>query len=97
MLDLIPQTSIPVFSLERFAFLEKINPYLLIGVLVALGIWSFVWKGIALWHAAKNRQKKWFIVLLILNTVGVLEMLYLLAFTPAPQEDEREEERVHRI
>ncbi len=40
-------------------------------------IWSCIWKGIALWHAARNRQKGWFIILLILNTAGILDILYI--------------------
>jgi hypothetical protein len=41
-------------------------------------IWSIPWKGIALWNSARNRQKIWFIVFLIVNTIGILEILYLL-------------------
>lgn len=42
--------------------------------------WSVVWKGIALWKAAKDNQKNWFISLLVLNTVGILEIAYLLYY-----------------
>ena len=52
-------------------------------VLIALGIllvWSIVWKGFALWHAARNNQSVWFVVLMIFNTLGILEILYLLFF-----------------
>jgi len=41
-------------------------------------VWSLIWKGIALWHAARNRQLAWFIALLIVNTIGILEIIYLL-------------------
>lgn len=47
-----------------------------IGVLVVL-VWSLVWKGIALWKAARQGSKPWFIVLLIVNTVGILEIIYI--------------------
>ncbi|PIC85925.1 hypothetical protein CSV72_11275 [Sporosarcina sp. P20a] len=43
-------------------------------------IWSLIWKGIALWHAGSNRQLAWFIVLLVVNTVGILEIIYLIFF-----------------
>jgi hypothetical protein len=46
----------------------------------ALAIWSLVWKGFALWHAARNHQRVWYIALLILNTLGILEIIYLLFF-----------------
>jgi len=45
-----------------------------------LMIWSLFWKGWALWKAAQNEQKQWFTVILILNSVGILEIIYLLFF-----------------
>ncbi|MFH0863972.1 MAG: DUF5652 family protein [Candidatus Gottesmanbacteria bacterium] len=44
-------------------------------------IWSFFWKGLALWRSSRSGQKYWFIILLILNTVGILEIIYLLFFS----------------
>lgn len=46
----------------------------------ALAVWSVIWKGIALWYSARNHQKRWFIALLILNTAGIAEIIYLLWF-----------------
>lgn len=40
-------------------------------------VWSIVWKGIALWKASGLRQKWWFIALLVVNTVGILEIIYI--------------------
>jgi uncharacterized membrane protein YedE/YeeE len=40
-----------------------------------------VWKGFALWRAAELKQKKWFIALLVINTIGILEILYLFVFS----------------
>lgn len=51
--------------------------------LVPLMVWSLFWKGWALWRAAKNDAKAWFIVLLILNTAGILEILYIFVFGKA--------------
>jgi hypothetical protein len=45
-------------------------------VLVIL-LWSFVWKGLALWHAARRGQYWWFLILLVVNTLGILEIIYL--------------------
>lgn len=42
--------------------------------------WAVIWKGIALWHAARNKQLVWYIALLIINTVGILEIVYLIFF-----------------
>jgi hypothetical protein len=44
-------------------------------------IWSLVWKGLALWKAAREGSKPWFVVLLLLNTAGILEILYLYVFS----------------
>lgn len=49
-------------------------------VLTIVIIWSLIWKAIALWHAARNSQLAWYIVLVIVNTVGILEIIYLLFF-----------------
>ncbi|MDP2649434.1 MAG: DUF5652 family protein [bacterium] len=48
--------------------------------LVALFIWSLIWKGLALWRAANLKQRNWFIVLLVLNTLGIVEIIYLFRF-----------------
>lgn len=50
-------------------------------ILAVLIIWSIVWKGFALWKSAREGSKVWFVVLLILNTVGILEILYLYVFS----------------
>lgn len=44
-------------------------------------IWSLAWKGLALWKAAHRNELKWFIALLVVNTAGILEILYLYVFT----------------
>ncbi len=48
--------------------------------LIPLVFWSLAWKGWALWRAAKNDSKPWFIALLVINTMGILEILYLFVF-----------------
>lgn len=59
------------------------------GVIVAVVLWSLAWKGFALWRSARAGQTVWYIVLLVVNTVGLLEITYLLFFAPRPQADER--------
>jgi len=46
-----------------------------------LMVWSLVWKGLALWKAAREGSKAWFVVLLVLNTAGILDILYLYVFS----------------
>lgn len=48
---------------------------------VLLVLWSIPWKAWALWHAAQRCQKLWFIALLVINTAGILEMLYIFIFS----------------
>jgi len=50
-------------------------------VLVIAVIWSLIWKGIALWKSARQGQKIWFVALLIVNTLGILEILYIYIFS----------------
>lgn len=44
--------------------------YLLIAFDVAL-------RGLALWQVARKGRKVWFVVLLLLNTLGILPLIYL--------------------
>jgi Family of unknown function (DUF5652) len=42
-------------------------------------VWSLFWKGLALWHSGRRGQPWWFAALLIVNSVGILEIIYLFA------------------
>lgn len=53
-----------------------------IPLIFVLVLWTIVLKGYALWSAARGGQKKWFIALLIVNTFGILEIVYLIWFRP---------------
>lgn len=41
-------------------------------------IWSLFWKGTAMWHASQKKSLTWFIVLLVINSFGLLEIGYLI-------------------
>jgi hypothetical protein len=56
-------------------------------LILLLAVWELAWKGFALWRAVKNNQPAWFIVMLILNTAGILEILYLFVFGKRPSKD----------
>lgn len=45
---------------------------------VLIAIWDIIWKGFALWRASHHNQSGWFIALLVLNTAGILPIIYLL-------------------
>ena len=53
------------------------NPYL--NLLIAS--WVLSWKGVALWKAARRKQKWWFIPLLVIKTVGLFEIVYIFIFS----------------
>lgn len=50
-------------------------------ILIILIIWTFIWKGLALWKSAKLNQSIWFVVLLVINTLGILEIIYLILYS----------------
>ncbi len=47
---------------------------------VILSVWSIFWKGTALWHSSSQKQKTWFIAILVINLLGLLEIAYLFKF-----------------
>jgi len=49
--------------------------------IIPLLAWTLVWKGLALWRAAQRGEQYWFIALLVINTFGLLEILYLFVFS----------------
>ncbi len=44
-------------------------------------VWVLVWKGLALWKAARNNDRWWFVALLVINLLGILEILYYFVFS----------------
>jgi hypothetical protein len=52
------------------------NPLVVIGLLSAI-VFAVTLKGFALWRAARNNSSGWFVALLLVNTFGILEILYL--------------------
>lgn len=50
-------------------------------ILLPFIILDLVLKAFALWAAARNTQKVWFVSLLIVNSIGILPAIYLLFFS----------------
>ncbi len=48
--------------------------------LMILVIWEIVWKGLALWFASKNNQKIWYVAILLINSIGIIPLVYLVFF-----------------
>jgi methionyl-tRNA synthetase len=55
---------------------DQLIPLLILAAIV----WSVIWKGIALWKSGRNNQPAWFIALLVINTGGILEIIYISFF-----------------
>lgn len=55
-------------------------------------VWSIIWKGVALWKAGRAGSKVWFILLLILNTLGILEIIYIFLVSKKKPKDVVESE-----
>lgn len=47
-------------------------------MLFLLMAWVLPWKGFALWTAARNSHKGWFIAILLINTLALLDIFYLI-------------------
>jgi hypothetical protein len=43
--------------------------------------WTLPWKGVALWRAARLNDRWWFVALFVLQTLAILEILYIFVFS----------------
>ena len=60
-----------------FDLQPSVLSYILLGIAI---VWVLPWKAVALWRSARNGSVPWFIVLLVINTLGTLEILYIFWF-----------------
>jgi len=44
-------------------------------------LWTLPWKGIALWRAAGNKHRWWFIAIFLVNTLAIMEIIYIFGFS----------------
>ena len=72
-------------SSESILFEQNLFGFPVMFGLLPLLVWTLIWKGWALWLAARRGELSWFIALLVLNTVGLLEIFYI--FVIAKQKD----------
>lgn len=64
-----------------FPILSEVFTGAMLLVTLLAVVWSMAWKGVALWRAGRNAHLVWFIVLFIVNTLGILEIIYIFAFS----------------
>lgn len=60
-------------------------------VILVLVAWSLAWKGASLWRAARDGNKPWFAALLVTNTLGALDAVYLFEISETRRRDELDE------
>ncbi len=83
-------------------FITILGPFLL-----PITIWTIIWKGIALWKAGKNNDRNWFIAILIINSIGLLDIIYIYLISkrknkeeiniPVANEIKKEEVKIEKI
>lgn len=67
--------------MNPLSYIQNSSPDIFLKILFfLLFIWSITWKGFALWRAASDKERNWFVAILILNTAGILEIAYLFFF-----------------
>ena len=59
----------------------------LFALILILVLWSSIWKAFALYRAGSLKSVPWFTVLFVLNTAGILEILYLFVFSKKKQKE----------
>ena len=45
-----------------------------------LAVWSLLWQALGMWHSARRGEWIWFVIFLLIHTLGILEIIYLFAF-----------------
>lgn len=50
-------------------------------IIIAAAVWTIPWKGVALWKSARNGQLAWFVAMLLINTLGIVEIIYIFIFS----------------
>ena len=55
-----------------FMELTQTQLIVIVSILAVLTLWDVVWKAMAMWVACKRESKLWFVILLVVNSVGIL-------------------------
>ena len=61
----------------RAAFMKLIIFIIIFAILMLIDL---ILRGIAMWKASKRNQKTWFWFLLIINSLGILPIIYLIIY-----------------
>jgi len=66
----------------------------LLPLIIVLSIWEMIWKIIAMWRSARNKDLVWFIFIGVLNTAGILPIIYILTHKKKPVE---KTDKIHNL
>lgn len=67
--------------MDKFQQLQETG---LMPLLIILVIWETIWKLIAMWKSARNNHLAWFICIAVINTIGILPIIYILIHRNKP-------------
>lgn len=69
-----------------FASVPFLHPLgiFLFPIIALVLLWTLIIKGFALWKSARNGHKIWFVFMLIVNALGIPELVYLIWFAKEP-------------
>ena len=59
----------------------ELNPVIFNILVIVLSVWEAIWTLLGLWFAARQNQKIWFLLMGILQVVGIIEIIYLATQT----------------
>jgi hypothetical protein len=49
-------------------------------ILIVIVLWSLLWQAAGMWHSARRGEWIWFVIFLLVHTLGILEIIYLFIF-----------------
>ena len=58
-------------------------------LLFLIALWTIPWKGVALWKAARRDDERWFMIILVVNTLAILDILYIFIWSKRKKSDIR--------
>ena len=63
--------------MDKIQHLRETHSFLF-SLIIILILWDAVWKIIAMWKSARNNHLIWFLCITIINTIGILPIIYIL-------------------
>ena len=79
--------------IEDLSSISGMSPWLFALVIT----WSLFWKGLAMWKAARKNSPAWFVALIVINTVGIFEILYIYLFSEIKLDDLSSDKKKKKI